>query len=313
MDISLGLYTIRLYDSTENEEIHLINNKFGVNIPQLLKECLTSYNDRMSIIKKDKTVFRVDKIITNDHSALSGIIKTGYYGIESEGINIDTSKQEYIRTPEVADVLPFYFRVDCNLYRGDQLYVALQRIGNFGTKVAFETEISKFLRLKFEEYRNLHLKVYDLVPEKALKNYLEEGFTKNITFTKHIIPEDFADFIKNKGAIPQDYEIDYVLRKKNTKSKGFRFGNLFNKNGVIDSKQIIEVKDKNFNYDKVKTKIELNGKTRTIDFSDLKKFKAYYTITNDIEILESGHPKEESIEKVTIELMDDIISNIEIK
>ena len=329
-DISVGIYSIRIYDSKGNEDIQVEDNSYGISLSKLIKDYFKIMERRARVYQKEQSMIIIDKILENNNSFISGIIKTGEFGYETEfydAVNnekteIDNDGDEvitegvekkYTKPKEMASVLPFVFSFYLTDHKNKKLYIALQRFGQFGIKIKIKNELNKFLRLKYPEYPNLKIELHDLISEKVISSsYRKEGI-KSLKFTRYELPEDFADKIRNNGSNPKDFMVEYVIKskKKGLKLPLFHSIDKFFSSTKKNIHNIIEIKhNKELEYDNVHADLMVNGKTKTLDFSNFLKFKVYEIL--NIEKEENGFPNSELLLEEMKNKLKEAIDSIEL-
>lgn len=331
-NISIGIYTVRLYDSKENADIDVEDNEYSISLSSIIKEYLKVMTKKGKIYKKEKSVIIIDDFLENTEQNIAGVIKTGEYGYESELYDIKenikklerenffeaeidekTFKNKNIKPKTTAEIMPFVYNFYLKNNQNKKLYLALERIGQYGIKTKIEIELNNFLRQRYPEYKNLKIKVHDLISEKMIKAYYKKEGLNNLTLTKYKVPIDIANKLKNNGADPEDFMIDITLKPK---KKGLKIRNWISLDNFFSSRNknindIIEIKEnKELEYDKVSAEVSIEGRRRKIDFSNLFKFKVYEIV--DIKRKENGHPEEKELLSKMKEKLKEIIEEIDV-
>lgn len=327
-DISVGIYSIRLYDSKMNEYIEIRRNSYSIDLVGVIKGYFNNMLKKGRVDKKGKSLFIVEDIIENKAMKLSGTIKTGNYGYESEmydtknNLNLKNSQEEniivenlkkiYTKPKEYAEVLPFIFDFNLKDNGNKKLYLALQRFGQYGIKTLLEKELNLFLREHYSEYKNLFIKIHDLVSEKIIREYYQKEGIRAITLKRYRVPEDIADILRNNGALPEDYKVEYTIKPIKRNGKIPFLKNIFNffcseKKNI---KNIIEItKNKELMYDDISAELIVDGKIKKVDFSNFQKFKVYEIVEVDRE--NNGHPNKKQLLEKMDDLLKETISRIE--
>lgn len=311
-NVSIGVYSVRIYDSRMNEDIQIEGNEYSVNLSNVIKDYFTVMKRKRQINEEAKSLFIVDKIIDDSNDEICGIIKTGEYGYETELYDVlDSSKEVYKKPTNVAEVLPFVFKFYLKKYKNKKLYLSLQRFGQFGIKTKVNQELNKFFKEKYPEYGNLTIKIHDLISEQVINEYYKKEGLGSITLKRYELPSDFANFIKKNGADPKDFEIEYKIKpKKRGKRIPFteKITDFFSKTKK-DVRSVIEIKDnREFQYNDIEADLIINGKPKKLNFSNFLKFKVYEVVKVKME--ENGHPNEEELliemERITKESINKI-------
>lgn len=213
----------------------------------------------------------------------------------------------------MAEVLPFIFKFYLMDHKNKKLYVALQRFGQFGIKIRIEKELNKFFKERYPEYKNLSIKIHDLVSERVINEYYKKNGFKSLTLTRYELPKDLANVIENNGANPKDFMIEYKIKPK---KKGLRIPQLkgvsnFFSSERKDVRNVIEIKqNKEFQYNDISAELMIDGKPKKLDFSNFLKFKVYEVI--DVKREENGHPNEKELLNEMERILKETIKNIEL-
>ena len=62
-DISVGIYSIRIYDSKGNEDIQVEDNSYGISLSKLIKDYFKIMERRARVYQKEQSMIIIDKII----------------------------------------------------------------------------------------------------------------------------------------------------------------------------------------------------------------------------------------------------------
>lgn len=213
----------------------------------------------------------------------------------------------------MAGVLPFVFSFYITNHGNKKLYVALERFGSFGIKTKIQNELNKFLRQQYPEYNNLKITLNDLIAEKVIANYYEQEGMRSLKFTRYELPVDIAEKIRNNGADPKDYMIEFTVKPKRRglRLPTFKSIQKFFSTKNKDIHSILEIKhNKELEYDNIAATLMVNGKAKKIDFSNFMKFKAYEVIK--VEQAETGHPVPRDLLEKMKEKLEEAIKEIEL-
>lgn len=329
-NISIGMYSIRIYDSKMNEDIFIENNQYGIDLSKIIKNYFKAMKSKGRIYNKTQSLVMIDEILEENENYISGVIKTGEYGYEEEFYKISDNEnvkedtegdilidqklpKKFTKPTDMAGVLPFVFTFYLTNHGGKKLYVVLERFGNFGIKTKIEKELNKFLKQEYPEHKNLKITLNDLIPEKVIANYYNNEGIRSLKFTRYNLPIDIAEKIRNNGADPKDFEIEFIIRPK---KKGIRLPMFKSVQNFFSSKNknihnILEIKrNKELEYDKIGATLMVNGKPREIDFSNFLKFKAYEII--NIDTSKTGHPNPNILLEIMKQKLNETIENIEL-
>jgi hypothetical protein len=329
-DVSVGIYSIRVYDSKMNEEIFVEDNSYSLSLSQLIKDYFKTMKSKGRIYNKSQSLVMIDELLENNDKYISGVMKTGEYGYEEEFYEVSSNEntkedtegdilieqelqRKFVKPKDMAGVLPFVFSFYITNHGNKKLYVALERFGSFGIKTKIQNELNKFLRQQYPEYNNLKITLNDLIAEKVIANYYEQEGMRSLKFTRYELPVDIAEKIRNNGADPKDYMIEFTVKPKRRglRLPTFKSIQKFFSTKNKDIHSILEIKhNKELEYDNIAATLMVNGKAKKIDFSNFMKFKAYEVIK--VEQAETGHPVPRDLLEKMKEKLEEAIKEIEL-
>jgi len=228
---------------------------------------------------------------------VSGEFRTGEYGYESDLVDITTGEITYSRQTTDAELLPFYFLF--NLPDDSECgVVLLEKFGVFSAKTALERDFNSFLPAAASG-GHLALELSPIAPPETAASWLQEGRIVNVRLVKHQIPTDVAD-AANRANLPLPSLKNVELQMNVGRGLEFppawaqRFVDVLN--GGVAFHNVIEMP--NFEPDQIKVELVVGGRRRTVDLNDTTRIRAWYDITDQIEINASGHATFGSIDVV---------------
>ncbi len=298
----LSSYTIRLVDKSSGEMLPIDNFYQGTDLYTIFNQNL---NSLMTSLSHDSTAQKLLRVSHYSPSAriMSGIIETGEYGYESELYDIQSSVVAHHRTVNEAEMLPFYFLAHLPSH-SDEGIILLQRFQQFGIKTIFTNYFEQYFEAN---YPDIAIKIYPLVPQDLISQYLRYGRVIKIRFIKFNIPSDLADIVAH-GHSEEEGEIEFVIKAK-------RRGHLEVVDRITEVLQgrrevryLYELRD--FEYDSVKIEVDINGRHRTIDLSHLERLNSYFDISSEVQVGSNGHPVYASIHSIANTLLHDLSSAI---
>ena len=264
---------------------------------------ISSDYDHNSDIKK---LMKIDNLIINpdDNRCLSGIIKTGEYGYESELIKVPEKLLSHKRITDEAEMLPFYFLISLPKGR-DEGIVILERFGQKGVRRIFRDSFNKYFSRMYPNYR---IEMNPLVTKKLVDYYMNHGGLKKIRFIRFGMGKNIEDAYDRKDHEEKEGYMELIAHAERGLGKYLPLKGRVNEflSGKRELKRLIELQEYNFEYDNIKLELEVNKKSRTIDLSDLYKIRAYYDITDRVRMSENGHPLFDSIDQNAHNLLDDL-------
>lgn len=301
--ISLAAYTIRIKKKYDSKALRLNNfDDANSDLFIILNNYMLSRRSSPSLDEKNKK-----RLIVNSYESigrtLMGIIETGEYGYEAKLVNTDDNSISYNRRTNDAEMYPFFFLIDLP-NSCDEGILILQRFKQFGIRSILESDFFDYFQQKNNDFI---VKYNPLVPDSYIEKTLSSGRLISISFVQFKIPDDIASAIRYnhvEGGGYAEYKIhaarnDHIplvenilshLRKRNRPSA------------------FVELE--NVSYDTVKFQFATDSGVRTIDISNLLKIKAYFDVTEEVEIGIDGHPVYSSIKNAGIKLKNDVLKSI---
>ena len=301
---SLATYTIRVKDEFNNQ-VQIDNFGNGVDIFTLFNTYLTNLRTNSSRDQNTRKILRVENLNSQNRN-LYGIIDTGEWGYESILYDINREIESHRRLIVEAEMLPFYYSL--HLPRNsDEGIIILQRFQQYGIKGVFLKDFNNFFSSQCPGYK---IEINPLVPERLINQYLNEGRITKIRFVRFGMPTDFADAfnIHNQVHVEQEGNTELVVSAGRNSSLPI-VGTIMNFiNGRRELRRLVELQ--NFEYDNIKLQVIINKNPRTIDLSHLSRLRAYYDITDDVQIGENGHPVFDSIHNIAEHLLGDLVETM---
>ena len=205
---------------------------------------------------------------TQQYHAITFIISSGSYGIESSITNRRTKEVKYHKTCDDADIKQFYgmFFIpkdidDINIQKGIFIF---QSIGTYGIKTITIKQMKEFFAMF-----NLTLETRSVSVGVFLKKILEEGKLSKITLIKNDISPDSADnMLISTGREEKVYVKPKLKESWIQKLSSYVDGN--------KDEKIFEVNDDV--YEDIYISFNLSGRTKTAKLKDIDRF----SLTEDI-------------------------------
>ena len=308
MRFSLACYTIRLRLKGSDNYLTLSSFRGGQDLLSAFDDYLTGLKSSYSVDQDRQRILRVTRIERRNRS-ISGVVETGQYGYEAELHDVNTQSVSHIRTPDEAEMMPFFFLASIPSSR-DEGVLILQRRANYGIRTVFLNDFAQHLKGLFPE---LLVEFNPLVTQGLLDRYLNGGSLKQLRFIRFPVSPDIADNVAGGGHDEQTEQIE--LRISARRNHALPYWNRL-RDGIQrgrPSNELIEVReitDFGFEYDTIKAEVETDGNRRTVDLADLLKLRAYYDITSEVEVDPSGHPRFESISDIASGLLGDALEEL---
>ncbi|WP_170295834.1 hypothetical protein [Azospirillum brasilense] len=141
------------------------------------------------------------------------------------------------------------------------------------------------------DHNGLIMTINPLTPHEVLKDYIQRGRIDEVSLVRHSIASDIADQFGG-ASYEEAGAIEISIKPKR---RGF-----FDKDGIMevlegarDIKSLYDLHD--FHYDTIKTKVVVDGVTRTFDIVQPKRFRASVNVTRDVSVGADGHPDYNSL------------------
>jgi len=316
-NIYLSGYSLRMNNRKGNLKFNKEDNentsKLSPNIFRDLTNYLNTYASDYHDNDESKNLIKIKNLNIDDSKLdicniegklVTGIIETGEYGYSSELVHVPKKALSHKREVDEAEMLPFYFLIFIPNGR-DEGIIILERFGHKGVRRTFLNNFGKYFS---QSNPNFRIEINPLVTKKLIDYYLNHGGLKKIRFIKFGMCKDFEDAVDLQDHKESEGYLELTAHAPRGLNKYLPFKKRIQE--VVDRKRgvnnIIELKEYNFEYDKVKIEVEINKKSRTIDLSDLYKIRAYYDITDTVKMAENGHPIFKSIDEIAHDLLDDL-------
>lgn len=305
--IGIASYALKVQKKTNNKDNQYVNlggaDEHGFSVKELFFEFLNSKIRNHSVNTDYSIVLQAEeKNIIKKDSVIKGIINFGDYGYSASGYNIVENKISYHRNRDDSELIPYYFLAYLPDGR-DTGILLVQRFGSKGIFTALKQAVSSFFDTKCNNYKFVFR---PQVPFEVFK-YLRDGSLKSIKIIRYVAPDDISETIKNLGFETEEgiLTIEFKAKRKGTLLKPSWLTNFNRKNGFyeIDQEKIpIE--------GEVQISVDYLGKTRKIRFDDPQKISPYIDATDDLDIMNDGHPSFDSIDRYCENLLDQLLKEM---
>ena len=182
--------------------------------PPFLQCCTDFFNgvSRQEVHNEvDQSVLGAPRV-ESSADAVWGLLSSGDYGYATDLVNVGTLEQSYQRSPQEAELFPFYFMIHAPR-RNDRAILILQRQGRRGVK----TPLSQALRARVrEQYPGHLLEILPHVPTAVLQ-FLRDGQLRSMILTSFNMRQDLADRIGLRG-----FQDDHIRVRKRIRRKADR-------------------------------------------------------------------------------------------
>ena len=248
-----------------------------------------------------KTYMKAIKVEPEGRS-IGGVFESGIYGLSSNLRNVDTDSITYKKKKNDADLLPFYFLFYIPKDTNEGILL-LQRTGKYGIRSNLGTFLDKYFS---DKYRGFTLEINTLVQEEIIKKMLYNGTIKKLRCVKYQAPVDRFDGL-DEGHEELSYSMEVVLSAHRIPLRS-KIKSLFDSKSSV--KNLVELRDFNFDYDTVKVDVEIEGSIRTFDLGRLSKARTYYDISDKVDLDTDEHPTFLSIKTIANIYLNEIIKQM---
>lgn len=235
---------------------------------------------------------------------VSGIIKKGEYGFESDLIDVQNQNISHRRTVIEAEMLPFYFLAKIPDDTNEGILI-LQKTGKSSIYGTLQYNFKRDFKIVCPEFS---VEFNPLVPEELIDQYLKDGLITQVNLTRFSYPKDIADafYAQDHGEIEE--KVQLIITTKELRRFPFidRIKEVFNNTRLIS--KFVELQY--FDYDKVKLIVNMGGNQRTLDLGDMSKFRPNYDISDEIRIGPDGHPEIGNMHEIASKLLEEISKGI---
>lgn len=299
--VKLSVYGMQIKrNGTESQDLN--NLCEGKSLISIIQEYITEHIDEYENNTEDESLFAFTRIVQDDimiegrmaGNILSGIVKTGDYGVVSELVDANTM-DTYTRTASQADVMPFGFCILVPMNSPYTCIMVLQSLGRYGMKLSMQKKLQSIIRSKDEE---LFVNLGPIMPREYIQTYFTQGILQKICMTRFEIPQDESERYGVNYGVNQTFEERVIhkpvgfLHRKRIELEEWR-------RGQRSATDIIQIDG--FEYDNLKFVFKLGGVEKTINLDNVEKIVITEDITDRV-VLEEGHPQFEPLKNIMIEI-----------
>jgi|GEM_PF-2462214 len=286
-------YFIRIKEKHSDKYLDLENipKSTGgkITLNDVFNQFLSQYVKNIYLNDKERKTLFIDDVDTNG-DFISGIIKTGEYGYETDFYDIIQKKHiPSAKREEHSEERPFFFLFHQPKLRNPDIGVLiLQKFKQFGTKTMLEEVLNDIL---YNTNPKLSIEIHPIINNDLMKK-LKSSRLIELRLIKRKIPKDIAD--KN---LIENYED--VREERSFKVRWNRSISLKNIGARVEEalKNIeypyTEVEKER--YDEVKLVVKSGESEETITLGDFPEFAESMSLDEKKLQLEKGFPTKETL------------------
>ena len=292
--IGLTVYCLNFY---KDRSYNVDNSEGNLNIIDIMYSFAQSNLQEFDIDTNTENIFKMELIEHREvkdedghimFNAITGVVKTGEYGVEAEIVNMKTGETTHTKTAEEAEVLPFAFYIAVAPLNTSRGIIIFQTEGRYGMKTAFETRMKKFIREKFNGWG---FSLGNIMPREYVERYLVKGFLKELRMIKYSISRDVSERNGIKDNDEKCYEERIIHSPLGFLDKGAEKIRevMRGQRALCD---VVEIPG--FNYDCIKLNFRLGKSAKTINLGNLDCLVVTEDITEQAGV-KKGHPDIETL------------------
>lgn len=302
--IFLTAYSVRIREKQQTVNYEKLSElEFG-DFYNIIYDYLTTLSTKTKVDPDDQNAIRVD-LIESRGRILFGKIKTGDYGYEAEGIDIDTYQTAYRRKINHAEIMPFYFLIKIPANKSRAIII-LEKFGVHGIKGTIEKIFKDSINNFSEDYI---IEFAPIFPGAILNEFFKRGYVEEFTYVKFQAPKDIADRYLLGEDETDRYKVELSIKSKHP----FGFSKIRDAiNSMYDKKEIDKTLEINyFEPDILKVKINNNSTIKTFVIGTNDRLCPNFDISDDCERGGDGHPIFEEIHKKSIEYLNILLDGMD--
>lgn len=303
--ISLTPYTIRVTQKSTGNYVKL-NNITGKDLFEILDNYLIKIKTTASVDNNTSKVIKLKAKRKKDRINC-GILETGEFGYETEIFDTKANTVTYSKKSHEAELIPFYYLLYVPENR-DEGVVILQRFKQFGIRNILLEDFTKYFNGFYDDY---NISINPLVVKNILDQYFSEGRIMKIRFINYKLPKNLEDIFSQGDHKHSPGYLENVVSLRRGRSFSSNFVNKMRSNiskllsssiAVSDLTELQEIQ----NYDNIKLEVQVGPTRRVVNLGKISKIRYNEDVTNRVRVTVSGHPTFDSIDAVSIELLNSI-------
>lgn len=307
--VTLSVYEIKLRKPRQKEEYYKVNDFCnGTDLLTFLQTTIANWaylpsKDKAIVVDKDKqkVVRLVPKTMKILGRNVMSMIETGDYGVISNIIDTETGETKYTKRAQDADVLPFFIMFYVPENRSSAIMIS-QRYKQFGaTSIVIDSVRKEFMA----KHPDVFMEIDSLKSATLSDKYLSSGRLKRITF-KCFDSKILNSSMNIEALNSNEYTLEYSIVSRRGKMIPATLLNMFRPNRDSSKSVAQLIKIPYYEYNEISFDLSLNGHNRTLKASDIESLGSFFDITKDVEMGENRLPTYDSIQKVALDILNDI-------
>lgn len=324
---SLSVYSITINKRGNREELQLLSDfnngkdfysyiESMLNVWKLNNKTLEEENP-IALDENESKAFRIGKdangkyILRKTGRSISGIIESGEYGTEEDGIDINTGKSTFKKKKTEALLKPFYFQfyIPKNAVRA---FLIVERIGVNGILSIMRNAILRFFSDKdFDDYV---LNINPLTLNKLVDKKMSEmsGEAKKVILRQ--VHKDDLGVSKILGHQVEDTKITTDIVFNAAINTVFSFGSFLER---IKTKYNAETRlyevDQDISCADIAFSVNIGGQPKLFSLLNIQTLGMSVDITNKVKLGENSYPTYHSVHKEADEVLSYIIKQFNLE
>lgn len=323
---SLSIYSITINKRGDKEDYQMLSDfNDGKDFYDYIASMLNVWklnnktheeDNPIALDEGENKAFRIGKdvkgnyIMHNTGRSISGIIESGEYGTEEDGIDINTGKSTFKKKKTEALMRPFYFQfyIPKNAIRA---FLIVERIGSNGIMSILRNAIMKYF--SEADCDGFVLNINPLTLKKLVDKKLQQmsSEAKKVIFRR--VHKDDLKVSKILGQQAEDKGITTDIVYKAPINKFFSFGSFLT---LMDTKHNKETNlyevDKDFSCEDIALNVKIGGQDKVYSLQNTLSLGMSVDITGKVTLGTNSYPEYQSLHKEADEVLSYIREQFDI-
>lgn len=292
--VSLYVYRMRIFEANARTPLPFDDSRIAQRLPDFLSNFVAGY----AKIKEDHERQRTWFFDPPKHAAdgeISGYIRYGTFGFESELFDTKTKKKQYDRKSTDFEQIELYYQFWCPEDE-DFALVAFQSFSGRSCIGYVTTALQEEFRSK---NKGLTLRIDKVSPQLVDKATFANSDVKQVTLIKRSASTDLADL---HGASKKPTEVEIEVRVTAKSGSFGKFGKL-DTTSLRNDAGVYAIGTTPFQ--KAVATVNFNGKPRRVGVFGDNGNAGAFDVTDDVDFGPNGHPVYKSIDAAADDLLSD--------